>query len=144
MTALIVNSRDWGISGQRDSVGNGSESCITNDDVIENISSIMEIATGSRVSTANGTGTVRFVGNTSFAAGKWIGVELDSPTGKNNGTVQSKTYFSCRDGYGVFVRPTGAKLIEESPRRSLDEPTRSASKVCHIYQALLKVDRTHE
>ena len=36
--------------------------------------------------------------------GKWIGVILDEPVGKNNGTVQGKTYFSCPDGHGIFVR----------------------------------------
>lgn len=37
-------------------------------------------------------------------AGKWIGVELDEPKGKNNGTVQGKSYFSCPDNHGIFVR----------------------------------------
>jgi len=84
---------------------------------------------GNRVSTANGTGIVRFVGTTAFAAGKWIGVELDGPTGKNNGTVQGKAYFSCRDGYGVFVHPARIKIIDVSPRKSLDEQTRGAARV---------------
>jgi dynactin 1 len=87
------------------------------------------IGVGNRVSTANGTGIVRFVGTTSFAAGKWIGVELDTPTGKNNGSVQGKVYFSCRDGYGVFVKPSGAKLIYVSARRSGDDSARGSSKV---------------
>ena len=82
------------------------------------------MAVGNRVSTTNGTGIVRFVGTTSFATGKWIGVELDGPTGKNNGSVQGKSYFSCRNGYGVFVRPAGTKLIDISPRRSIDETAR--------------------
>jgi dynactin 1 len=86
------------------------------------------LAVGNRVSTTNGVGIVRFVGTTSFAAGKWVGVELDGPTGKNNGSVQGKSYFSCRDGHGVFVRPVGAKLIDVSPRRSIDEG-RGSTKV---------------
>ena len=85
------------------------------------------VAVGNRVSTTNGKGIVRFVGATSFAAGKWIGVELDGPTGKNNGSVQGKSYFSCRDGYGVFVRPAGAKLVDVSTRRSIDETSRDQS-----------------
>lgn len=40
-----------------------------------------------------GNGTVAYVGSTLFAAGKWIGVILDGPKGKNNGTVQGKEYF---------------------------------------------------
>lgn len=48
--------------------------------------------------------TVRFVGTTQFAAGTWVGVELDSPIGKNNGSVQGVVYFSCRMNYGLFLR----------------------------------------
>lgn len=95
------------------------------------------ISIGSRVSTANGTGTARFVGATSFSAGKWIGVELDGPTGKNNGSVQGKVYFSCRDGYGVFVRPAGARVIEGSTRRNVDNPARGAPKVCSSSDRLI-------
>jgi len=89
----------------------------------------MDLAVGNRVSTANGTGTVRFIGTTAFATGKWVGVELDTPTGKHNGTVQGKSYFTCRDGHGVFVRPAATKLsnvppprIEETPRRVTKVP----------------------
>lgn len=62
---------------------------------------------GDKVSLKGQTATVRFIGNTQFAPGKWVGLELDTPTGKNNGTVQDVEYFKCRlpGTYGVFVRP---------------------------------------
>lgn len=42
-----------------------------------------------KVRVTAGVGIVRFVGQTAFAAGKWIGIELDNEgTGKNDGTVQ--------------------------------------------------------
>ena len=47
------------------------------------------IPLNAHVQVAAGTGRVRFVGQTAFAAGKWIGIELDEQgTGKNDGTVQ--------------------------------------------------------
>lgn len=49
-------------------------------------------------------GTVAYVGATLFATGKWVGVILDEPKGKNDGTVQGKRYFTCEENHGIFVR----------------------------------------
>ena len=52
-------------------------------------SSSVNIPLGCRVRVAAGNGTVRFLGQTAFSAGKWVGIELDEQdTGKNDGTVQ--------------------------------------------------------
>lgn len=49
-------------------------------------------------------GLVRFIGQTKFAEGIWIGVELDTPDGKNNGSVNGVEYFKCAANHGIFVR----------------------------------------
>ncbi|KAG9204792.1 hypothetical protein G6514_010023 [Epicoccum nigrum] len=52
-------------------------------------------------------GTVSFTGLVPEipGIGAWIGVTLDEPTGKNDGSVKGKRYFECGNNCGVFVRP---------------------------------------
>ncbi|KAF9969265.1 hypothetical protein BGZ65_012103, partial [Modicella reniformis] len=55
---------------------------------------------------------------TSFATGRWVGVELDEPKGKNSGVVEGKRYFECRTNHGVFVRNSQARTVAEGPARA--------------------------
>jgi dynactin 1 len=62
-----------------------------------------------------GRGVVRFIGPTSFASGRWVGVELAEPNGKNDGTVQGTRYFTCRMHHGVFCKATQVKIVVAEP-----------------------------
>ena len=51
-------------------------------------------------------GTIRYLGQCAFdPSGSWVGVELDAPEGKNDGSVRDVSYFSCHPMHGIFVRP---------------------------------------
>ncbi|KAF9161121.1 Kinesin protein 1B [Actinomortierella ambigua] len=49
------------------------------------------------------SGYLRFLGSAEFKTGTWAGIELDTPTGKNDGTVNGIEYFQCRPKHGIFV-----------------------------------------
>ncbi|EMD32620.1 hypothetical protein CERSUDRAFT_161581 [Gelatoporia subvermispora B] len=87
----------------------------------------MDPPLGAVVEVPAGRGVVRFCGATSFAAGKWVGLELNEPHGKNDGTVQGTKYFHCKPNYGVFVRPSQVKVISEPEPSPAPPRTNSAS-----------------
>lgn len=62
---------------------------------------------GSRVLVGMKHGVVRFIGETNLGEGLFIGVELDEPEGKHDGSVDGVRYFIAEEGHGVFVRPRG-------------------------------------
>ncbi|XP_043575066.1 kinesin-like protein KIF13A isoform X5 [Chiloscyllium plagiosum] len=71
------------------------------------------ITLGERVSVGNDkNGTIRYVGTVDFSTGIWVGVELDFPAGKHQGTIEGKEYFHCSPRCGIFVRPN--RLIQVS------------------------------
>ncbi|XP_071333956.1 dynactin subunit 1-like isoform X10 [Trachinotus anak] len=75
-------------------------------------------------------GTVAYIGATLFASGKWVGVILDEPKGKNDGTVQGKRYFTCEENHGIFVRQSQIQVVEEgSSATSPDTPESSTSRI---------------
>ncbi|CAO3564002.1 unnamed protein product [Mortierella alpina] len=71
----------------------------------------LDISLGTRVEVSGNLGYVRYAGQTSFAPGRWVGVELDLPKGKNGGVVEGRRYFECKAQHGVFVRPSQARIV---------------------------------
>ncbi|KAF1375144.1 hypothetical protein PFLUV_G00236420 [Perca fluviatilis] len=74
------------------------------------------------LSSANDMAFIRYLGTADFAPGLWLGLELRSPKGKNDGSVGGRRYFTCRPGHGVLVRPSrvtyrginGSRLVNEN------------------------------
>lgn len=81
-------------------------------------------------------GVVRFVGEIPGLGGAkeagcvWIGVELDEPVGRNDGSVsveredgsyEMKRIFQCREKFGVFARPDKVEIGPFPPLDDLDE-----------------------
>ena len=65
--------------------------------------------------------TVRFIGTTSFKAGEWIGLQLDLPFGKNDGSVEGVRYFTVEPTFGLFVRRAKVTPLPEPPQNIFDE-----------------------
>ncbi|ORX50176.1 hypothetical protein DM01DRAFT_1384897 [Hesseltinella vesiculosa] len=60
-------------------------------------------------------GTIQFVGPVTFANGTWIGLELESRLGRNNGSVLGVQYFHTDPHRGIFVRPDDFTIISMPP-----------------------------
>ena len=81
------------------------------------------IAVGSRceVPELELRGEVKFVGKVlDLGQGWFVGVKLDEPQGKNNGSFNGVVYFSCPNKYGIFARPSEIN-VGDFPELDLDE-----------------------
>ncbi|KAL4629764.1 kinesin-like protein KIF13A isoform X4 [Arapaima gigas] len=83
------------------------------------------MAPGESVWVGKKSGTVHYVGGVEFAPGIWVGVELDLPAGKHNGTVQGRVYFRCPPGRGIFVKPS--RLSRGPPQPYCQDKHKSAT-----------------
>ncbi|KAL5265792.1 hypothetical protein ACHWQZ_G006482 [Mnemiopsis leidyi] len=91
------------------------------------VSEMTPLKVGTRVITKDTRleGTVRFCGEPQFAKGMWVGVELDTEQGKNDGEVKGVRYFQCRPQHGLFCKPEKLSKIKEPAMK----PERTPSNV---------------
>jgi dynactin 1 len=77
----------------------------------------LDVKIGQTVETKDGKhGIVRYSGPLEIAQGSWLGLELPDQTGKNDGSVQGTRYFSCPQGYGIFIRKeTVGRIVKQAP-----------------------------
>jgi tubulin-specific chaperone B len=68
-------------------------------------------------------GVVAFVGPVEQipgSAGPWVGIKLDEPTGKNDGSVGGARYFEAGEKQGVFIRPERVEVGDFPALNDLD------------------------
>ena len=99
-----------GASGASGGVGSEADVRYTEEE-----SNVCEV--GDRVSitlqNSFATGTVGYTGEAEFRGGWWIGVCLDTPEGRNDGTVKNVRYFDAEPQYGIFVRAAKVEVLDE-------------------------------
>lgn len=69
------------------------------------------------------SGIIRFIGRTQFSTGVWLGIELDQPVGKNDGSVSGIRYFDCKPSHGVFAPPSKVTRTGNHSQRGFAIPS---------------------
>jgi dynactin 1 len=78
-----------------------------------------DFAVGATVRSNDGrTGIIRYYGETHFAAGIWVGVELPDDSGKNDGVVQGQRYFDVAPFHGIFFKPEVVNVVAPPPAKA--------------------------
>ena len=111
-------------SGVDDGSGDGSSS----EETVES-SNVDDMVVGMRVVVdGKNRGILRFVGETQFAGGTWLGIELHEARGKNNGSVHGVRYFNTtrRKHTGLFVRADSNRVTKLRPSISVGDLASSA------------------
>jgi len=91
----------------------------------------MMLNIGDRVLVDNCKGAIlRYCGTVEFASGVWVGVELDTADGKNDGIIKGTLYFKCSPNHGLFLplnrvsKFPSAYSVTSSSTSSLLSPTK--------------------
>lgn len=82
---------------------------------------VFEIGERVTVKGYDGEGTVRFVGKEAGGGKSRVGIEMDGPVGKNNGTVKGHTYFKCKKKRGLLSLPKNVRCANGEVKREHDD-----------------------
>lgn len=86
-----------------------------------------EFLIGDRVVSGGRRGVVLFFGLVKFATGKYVGIELEQPEGKHDGTMKGERYFECRPNHGVFVKPSMVTLDTDASSSAAAAPPQATA-----------------
>ncbi|KAF1917018.1 dynein associated protein-domain-containing protein [Ampelomyces quisqualis] len=67
---------------------------------------------------ASQRGVVKFFGEIHVAGGSWLGLELATAEGKNDGSLRGERYFTCPPGHGLFPKAKASISSRTAPRAS--------------------------
>lgn len=67
------------------------------------MSDYLKVGRKVEISGKNVQGVIAYYGQTDFAPGKWIGVILNEPKGKNNGMVRGREYFKVNFNWILII-----------------------------------------
>lgn len=90
---------------------------------------------GKLVRVADKEGILRFIGKVLFSAGTWCGIELRTPTGKNDGSVFGVRYFQCEPQHGLMAPVSKVALVDEELNVSSSGPF---SILCGLDATIIK------
>eukprot|EP00835_Amoeboradix_gromovi_P002106 NODE_112_length_19362_cov_0.399678.p1 type:complete len:1332 gc:universal NODE_112_length_19362_cov_0.399678:3359-7354(+) len=93
-----------------------------------------------QISSGTAVGTIAFIGETKFKPGtQWIGLNLQDPIGKNNGTVDGVQYFECNSNHGIFVpvsKISQKKIVLDPKKKSFLSRGQLESQIQKLQQEL--------
>ncbi|CAH1953815.1 unnamed protein product [Acanthoscelides obtectus] len=104
------------------------------------MSELLKVGRRVEVSGKGVQGIIAYIGKTNFAQGSWIGIILDEPKGKNNGTVGGHEYFKCDENYGTFVKEQHVVPLDDNGKpieKAAKEPP--PSKIARSRQSISRM-----
>lgn len=73
-------------------------------------SGVQVLDVGDVVNYGSKRGKIVYIGEVHYTRGIMIGMIMDDPVGKNDGSVKGQRYFKCSPGYGLMVRAVDLSL----------------------------------